>query len=371
MAGPAACPAQSRLTHLCHRRAKFAALLERASLKRPDQVWARETMRRRDFVTLVAGVAAAWPLVARAQEPGQRRWRIGSLFPEEPGTANRLSALLEQRLADLGYRNGQNISIINRTVRPQPEILENAITAMVTEIDILVVAGTITAIAAKKVAPQVPTVFCAVGAPVDIGLVQSLVHPGGNMTGVTFDAAVEAYGRRLQILKEIVPRLVSVALIRVPGDANVKIAMTSLERSAPQLGLTLSTFDVRSADDLDNAFADMQRSGMEAVMVIAGPLTYANAKRISELALQAHLPSCHALREAVVAGGLVSFGPDLGEIIRQAAVYVDKIIHGAKPADLPVQEPTRFDLYLNLKTAAALGLTIPPSLLATADEVIE
>jgi ABC-type uncharacterized transport system substrate-binding protein len=191
------------------------------------------------------------------------------------------------------------------------------------------------------------------------------------MTGVTFEAAMEAYGRRLQIIKEIVPRLVRVAVLRAPGDANVKIAMTSLERSAPQLGLTLSAFDVRSVDDLDSAFIDMQRSGMEAVIVVAGALTYANARRISEMALQAHLPSCHSFREAVIAGGLVSFGPDLVEMVRLAAVYIDKIVHGQKPADLPVVEPTRFDLYLNLETAAALGLTIPPSLLATADEVIE
>jgi putative tryptophan/tyrosine transport system substrate-binding protein len=136
-------------------------------------------------------------------------------------------------------------------------------------------------------------------------------------------------GRRLQILKEIVPRLARVGVLRALGDANVKIATTSLERSAPQLGLTLSAFDVRSAEDLDGAFVDMQRSGMEAVIVVAGTLTYLNLRRISELALQAHLPSCHAFREAVIAGGLVSFGPDLAEMVRQTAVYLDKIMRGA------------------------------------------
>jgi putative tryptophan/tyrosine transport system substrate-binding protein len=330
-----------------------------------------DRLKRREFIIRVSGAMALWPMFTQAQAAGPRRWRIGCVLPLSPETAKPLATALEQRLVELGYENGRNINLATRIVSPQPEIAERAITTLVPDIDILVVVSTIGAMAAKKVAPEMPTVFFSVAAPVEIGLVQSLVHPGGNMTGVTFEAAMEAYGRRLQILKEIVPRLVRVAVLRARGDAFVKIAMTSLERSAPQLGLTLSAFDVRSADDLDSAFIDMQRSEMEAVIVVAGALTYANARRISELALQAHLPSCHAVREAVIAGGLVSFGPDLVEMVRQAAVYVDKIMHGTKPADLPVLEPTRFDLYLNLKTAAALGLTIPPSLLATADEVIE
>ena len=147
--------------------------------------------------------------------------------------------------------------------------------------------------------------------------------------------------------------------------------MAALERSALQLGLTISTFDVRSADDFGSAFTDMRRSRMEAVLVVAASLFYSNARRIADLALQAHLPSCHAFREAVLAGGLVSLGPDVVEIARQVAGYIDKIMHGAKPADLPVQEPDRFDIALNLKTAAALGLTIPSILLATANDVIE
>jgi putative tryptophan/tyrosine transport system substrate-binding protein len=276
-----------------------------------------DRLKRREFIIRVGGAMVVWPIFAQAQETALKRWRIGSLFPAHPGTINPLPAVLEQSLADLGYQNGQNIGIITSNVPPQSEIVEGAIRALAPNIDILVVGSTIAGIAAKKVAPQLPTVFCAVGAPVDIGLVQSLAHPGGNMTGVAFEAAIEAYGRRLQILKEIVPRLARVGVLRAPGDANVKIAITSLERSAAQLGLTLSVFDVRSADDLESAFVDMQRSGMEAVIVVAGALTYANVRRISELALQGHLPSCHAFREAVIAGGLVSFGPDLAEIVRQ------------------------------------------------------
>jgi putative tryptophan/tyrosine transport system substrate-binding protein len=326
---------------------------------------------RRKFIAALGSTALAWPILAQAQETGLKRWRIGSVFPGTSGTMKPLATALEQRLAELGYQDGRNIKLVTRIVPPQPEIVEQAITVLLPDIDILTVLGTVAGVAAKKLAPGMPTVFCSVGAPVEIGLVQSLAHPGGNMTGIAFEAAIEAYGRRLQILKEVVPHLGRVAVLRASGDANVKISMAALERAALQLGITLSAFDVHSADDLDGAFGDIQKSGMEAVIVVAGALAYANARRISELALQAHLPSCTAFREAVIAGGLVSVGPDVIDIVRQVPVYLDKIMRGAKPGDLPVQEPTRFELYLNLKTAAALGLTMPPSLLATADEVIE
>jgi len=326
---------------------------------------------RRRFIAAVGGAAAVWPILAQAQERGLKRWRIACVLPGSPETAKPLAAALEQRLVELGYQKGRNIDLVIRIVSPQPDIVEKAITALLPDIDILMVFGTIGGVAAKKVAPQMPTVFCSVGVPVEIGLVQSLAHSGGMMTGITFEAAIEAYGKRLQTLKEIVPQLGRVAVLRASGDANVKHAMAALEQAASHLGMTLSGFDVHSADDLDGAFGDMQKSGMEAVIVVAGVLTYANVRRISELALQAHLPSCHAFREAVIAGGLMSIGPDLIDMIRQVPVYLDKIMHGAKPADLPVAEPTRFDRYFNLKTATALGLTIPSSLLATADEVIE
>jgi putative tryptophan/tyrosine transport system substrate-binding protein len=328
-------------------------------------------MRRRKFVIKLGAAIAVWPAIALAQGPAAKRWRIGNVLVGTPEAVGRLGAAIETRLVDLGYQNGRNIDIVTRIVAPQPEIVENAIAALLPDVDVLVVGGTLGGIAAKKVAPEVPTVFHSVGAPVDIGLVQNLAHPGGNMTGLTFEAASETYGKRLQILKEIAPHVARVAVLQAPGDGNTKFAMASLERSAPQLGMTLSAFDVRSADDLDNAFVEMQRSRMEGVIVVAGALTYSNTKRIADLSLAAHLPSCHPFREAVVAGGLVSLGPDLVEIAGQVAVYLDKIMHGNKPADLPVQEPVRLDLYLNLRTSAALGLTIPTSLIARADEVIE
>jgi putative ABC transport system substrate-binding protein len=328
-------------------------------------------MKRREFFVQVGGAMLIWPLAALAQESATKRWRIGSVLVGTPEVVGPLGAVIENQMAALGYQNGRNVDIATRIVTPRPDIVEEAIVALLPDIDVLVIGSTIGGIAAKKVAPAVPTVFHSVGAPVDIGLVQSLAHPGGNMTGIAFEAAAETYGKRLQILKEIVPNAVRVAVLRAPGDGNGQFAMASLERAAPQLGVSLSMFEIASAADIDAAFVDMRRDGIEAVMVVAGALTYSNAKRIADLALAARLASCYPFREAVLAGGLVSLGPDLVDIARRVAAYLDKIMHGAKPADLPVQEPVRLDLYINLRTAAALDLAIPPALLARADEVVE
>jgi putative ABC transport system substrate-binding protein len=226
-------------------------------------------------------------------------------------------------------------------------------------------------VAAKKVAGAVPTVFISVGAPVEIGLVQSLAHPGGNMTGMTFEAAIETYGKRLQILKEIVPDLKRVAVLRAVDDPNVGFAMISLNDAAPELGVTLVPVDIRSADDLEAAFAKMKDSEVEGLLAIAGVLTFTVGAEIAGRALAAHLPLCSPFRETVIAGGLVSLGPDLAAMTRQAAAQVDKIIKGTSPADIPVEQPSRYEVYINLNTGRLLNLTIPPSLLARADEVIE
>jgi putative ABC transport system substrate-binding protein len=191
------------------------------------------------------------------------------------------------------------------------------------------------------------------------------------MTGITFEAATETYGKRLQILKEIVPDLKRVAVLRAVGDPNVEFAMTSLNRAAPALEITLVPLDIKSADDLKSGFANVKKSQAEALLVIAGGLTYTVGTEIADLALEARLPSCHAFKETVMAGGLVSLGPDLVAMARPAAAQIDKIIKGTSPADIPVEQPTRYELYINLNTARLLNLTIPPSLLAGADEVIE
>jgi putative ABC transport system substrate-binding protein len=191
------------------------------------------------------------------------------------------------------------------------------------------------------------------------------------MTGTTFEAASETYGKRLQLLKDILPGLSRVAVIGAKGDPNFPFAMMSLEKSAPVLDVALTSLEISSTDDLRSAFDHVKRDGMEAAIVVAGSLTFANSQAIADLALANGVPSCHAFRQTVAAGGLISLGPDLMALAHQGASLVDKIIKGAHPADLPVEQPTRYITSINLKTAKALGLAIPPALLASADEVIE
>jgi putative tryptophan/tyrosine transport system substrate-binding protein len=255
--------------------------------------------------------------------------------------------------------HGKNIALLNRLVIPRPNAVEEEVVALLPNIDLLVVWGTIGGMAAKKFASSIPVVFLSVGAPVDIGLVQSLAHPGGNMTGISFEAAMETYAKRLQMLKEIIPSLSRVAVLRAQGDANVPFAMASLEKSAPTLGVTLTPIDIKTADELNTAFVEMHRSQAQALLVIAGALMYSNSKRIADLSLSYRLPSCHGFKETVADGELVSLGPDLVAMTVQAAAYIDKIARGAKPADLPVQQPTRYEVHVNLKTARALGIELP------------
>ena len=251
--------------------------------------------------------------------------------------------------------------MVTRYANPQLTAMEDAIRSLIAEIDLLVAWGTIGAVAAKNVAGSLPVVFLTVGAPVEVGLVQSLSRPGGNMTGITFEAATETYGKRLQLLKEILPNLQNVAVLAAEGDANVTFAMQSLDKAAPGLGVTLTRFGLRPGDDLAAKFRQMEQSDSEGLIAIAGALTYVKGKEIAELALAHRLPSCHAFYETVRAGGLVSLGPDIPAMAQQGAVYIDKIIHGANPGELPVQQPTHYVLHINLQTAKGLGLEVPPS----------
>ena len=205
----------------------------------------------------------------------------------------------------------------------------------------------------------------------EIGLVKSLAHPGGNITGIASEAATETNQKRLQILEEIVPDLKRAAVLRVPDEPFTRLAMPSLDLAAHQLGVTLIPVDIKSAEDLDAAFAAMKQSEAQALLVLGAALVSVLGKQIADLALAAHLPSCHVFRDAVIVGGLVALGADPAANIRPAAAQIDKIIKGASPADIPVEQPTRYELTINLKTAHLLNLTIPPALLARADEVIE
>jgi putative ABC transport system substrate-binding protein len=326
-------------------------------------------MRRRDFMTAISGAALALPCRAAAQQPG-KVWRIGDVLVTPPERGGIFAQALERSLADLGYVQGRNIVLLNRFAGSQPDKIEQVITSLVPQVDLLVVWAE-AAIAAKKFSGSVPTVFISVGFPVELGLVQSLAYPGGNMTGITSEAALGTPGKRLQILKEIVPDLRRVAVLGVVDETNVGPEKTSTDLAARELGLTLIPVDIRSADDLEGAFADMKKSQAEALFVSRTGLTFNLGKQIADLALAAHLPSCYPFRLTVMAGGLVSLDPDRLAMTRPAAAQIDKIIKGTSPADIPVEQPARFELYINLKTARLLKLTIPPSLLARADEVIE
>jgi putative tryptophan/tyrosine transport system substrate-binding protein len=324
-------------------------------------------MKRREFIALAGGLTI-WPLAAWAQQSA-KSWQLG--YVGTGGLGNQLFEDFTRKLGTLGYVAGKNI-VVNRAIAPpEARAIEVAVTKLLPEIDILVIWGTVGATVVKRLNQSVPTVFLSVGAPVDIGLVQSLSHPGGNMTGVSFEAAIDTYAKRLQMLKEAVPSLGRIAVLAAQGDPNVPFAMNSIEQAASEMHVALTIIYVTTADDLPAAFDEIQQSNVGGLIVIAGLLTAENSKTIAELALAKHLPSCHGFREAVVAGGLMSLGPDLFAIARQGSVYVDKIIRGAKTADLPVEQPDRYETYINLKTANALGLAIPAYLVAGADKVIE
>ena len=326
-------------------------------------------MRRRDFIGVVCGAALASRGV-EAQQPARVR-RIGNVVPRTAEQSESYVKALEARLADLGYVEGRNIVLLHRFTEPQPDKIEEVVGSLVPQVDLLVVRGSIAAMAAKKLASGVPTVFIQSAFPVEIGLVKSLAHPGGNITGIASEAATETNQKRLQILEEIVPDLKRAAVLSVPDEPFTRLAMPSLDLAAHQLGVTLIPVDIKSAEDLDAAFAAMKQSEAQALLVLGAALVSALGKQIADLALAAHLPSCHVFRDAVIAGGLVALGPDPAANIRPAAAQIDKIIKGTSPADIPVEQPTRYELTINLKTAHLLNLTIPPALLARADEVIE
>jgi putative tryptophan/tyrosine transport system substrate-binding protein len=330
-------------------------------------------MRRRDFIAVTCGTAVALPFCSNAQQLG-KVWRIGDVLtaPSERGAP--FAQALEESLAGLGYVQGRNIALLHRFVGAQVEKLEEAVTFLVPQVDLLVVWGN-AALPAKRLAAVVPTVFISIGFPVEVGLVQSLAHPGGNMTGIAAEAALEINGKRLQVLKEIVPGLYRVAILRDVADLSFfygsGLEWTALDDAARELGLTLVPTDIKSADELETAFANMKKSGAEAVFVTRTALLANAGKQIAELAIASQLPSSCSFRSQVIAGGLVSLDADRLAMTRPAAAQIDKIIKGTSPADIPVEQPTKFDLYINLKTARSLNLTIPPSVLALADNVIE
>jgi putative ABC transport system substrate-binding protein len=333
---------------------------------------AREALavKRREFVTLIRGAAAAWPLAARAQEPGKRPM-VGFLGDTTALGDGERAAAFARRLHDLGWIEGRTIAIEYRWADGRSERLaEIAAEFARLKVDIIITGGTPAVMAAKQAAPVVPIVFAAAGDPVASGLVTTLARPGGNVTGLSV-LAVDLAGKRLNLLREAISNLDRLAIMGNVSNPLTVLELDELKGAAPLLGLQLDPLEIRRSQDIAPALGSLKgRAG--ALYVCQDLLTRgSNRLRINTLALAARLPVMHASREYLEAAGLMSYGPNFPDLYRRAAEYVDKILRGAKPGDLPVEQATKFELVINLITAQALGLTMPSSLLARADEVIE
>jgi putative tryptophan/tyrosine transport system substrate-binding protein len=319
-------------------------------------------MRRREFVTLLGG-AAAWPVAARAQQPGPMR-RIGVLV-----TPNREDTI-RQGLRDLGYVEGRNVLIEYRPADPPERLPGFAAELVALKVDVIVAGGSQAVLAAQQATRTIPIAMAGASDPIATGFVASLARPGGNITGQSLLSS-DLSGKRLELLKEVIAGLSVVAVLWNPDDPPAALSLRETRIAAASVGIKVESAMVRAPDDFDGAFASVAKAHPQALIALPAPLMNIHAGRIAELALRDRLPSIALNSEFPQAGGLMSYGPDLAALYRRAAVYVDKILKGAKPADLPVEQPTKFELIINLKTAKALGIIVPPTLLARADGVIE
>jgi putative ABC transport system substrate-binding protein len=325
-------------------------------------------VRRRDFITLLGG-AAAWPLAARAQQAG-RVPTIGFLGSATPATQGQWVTAFVQRLRELGWVEGHNLAIVYRWAEGRSERFADIAAEIVRlKVDVIVAATTPAALAAKQATSVIPIVFAGVSDPVGTGLVVSLARPGANVTGLS-NLISDTGGKRLEFLREVVPGLRRLAVMANVSNPAVALQVDEVQPAARTFGLEVAILEVRRVEDIASAF-DALKGRADALYVCADPLMYTNRIRINTLALSVRLPTMHGLREYVEAGGLMSYGANIADHFRRNAEYVDKILRGAKPGDLPIEQPTKFDLVINLTTAKALGLDIPPTLLARADEVIE
>jgi putative tryptophan/tyrosine transport system substrate-binding protein len=324
-------------------------------------------MKRREFMALLGG-AAAWPLAARAQQA--KRPIVGFLGDSTPLAEKERAAAFAGRLHDLGWIEGRTIAIEYRWADARSDRLaEIAAEFSRLKVDVIVTGGTPATMAAKQAAPVVPIVFAAVGDPVGSGFVTTLARPGGNVTGLS-SLAVDLAGKRLDLLREAIPNLGRLAIMGNVGNPLTVLELGELQAAARQLGLQLDTLEIRRPQDIASAL-DTVKGRADALYVCQDLLSRANRLRINTLALAARLPVMLASRELIEAAGLMSYGPNFVDLYRRAGDYVDKILRGAKPGDLPVEQPTKLELVINLITAQALGLTVPATLLARADEVIE
>jgi putative ABC transport system substrate-binding protein len=326
-------------------------------------------MKRREFITLLGGAAAAWPLAARAQQPGKLP-TIGFLASGTPSSHGQWVAAFVRRLHELGWIEGRTVAIEYRWAEGRTERFDEIAAEFVQrKVDVIVTSATAAIVAAKQATSVIPIVFAAAGDPVETGLVASLARPGGNVTGLSIQQT-DVAAKRLELLREVVPSLRRLAILANVDGPAVLLDMREVQTTARPLGLEIVTSEIRRGEDIAPAFETF-KGRADALYVCIDPLVHTHRIRINTLALAARLPTMHGSREPVEAAGLMSYGPNRADLWRRAGDYVDKILRGAKPSDLPIEQPTQFDLVLNLTTAKALGLTVPPTLLARADEVIE
>ena len=322
---------------------------------------------RRDFIALLGG-AAAWPLAARAQQAG-RLPLIGFLGAATPSAWEPWTAAFVQGLRELGWNEGRNIAIEYHWAEGRSERFEEIAKEFVRlKVDVVVTGGN-AAVAVKQATSTIPIVFVLAVDPVGMGLVARLSHPGGNVTGLS-SQQTDTAGKRLELLREVLPDLRRLAIMASVGFPEAAQEARDVQAISKKLGLDVVTSEIRHAGDISRAFKTLKGQA-EALYVTADALANSNRMRINALALAARLPTMYGVRGMVEAGGLMSYGANYSDLFRRAGYYADKILRGAKPAELPVEQPTKFDLVVNLITAEALGLTVPPTLLARADEVIE
>jgi putative ABC transport system substrate-binding protein len=322
-------------------------------------------MRRREFITLLGGAAVTWPLGARAQQA--KLPRIGVLTR----LADARSEAFRQGLRDLRYVEGQNITIEWRFSGDRTEQLSELAAELVgLNVDLIVATSSVPARAALAATKTIPIVFVAVSNPVEFGLVKSLAQPGGNITGLS-NTNVELNGKRLEILREVLPGIRRVAVLFNPKNPVSRASLTELEGPARMLGIELASFEAPSAFELGVAAVAALGWRPDAMFVAPDPLFFDQARQLGDFTTKHRLPTMHTNREHAEAGGLIGYGPSLPDMYRRAATYVDKILKGTRPSELPVEQPSKFELIINRKIAKAIGLTMPPTLLARADEVIE
>jgi len=325
-------------------------------------------MDRRRFVSTLACGLGATRSHAEAQSAA-RMYRVGFLLGATGESVASLFHALLDRLRELGYIEGRNVVFVQRYGDGRMERLPDLAAELVRlRVDVIVTGTNLHVAAVRHATETIPIVMVFTADPVGAGFVASLGRPGGNVTGLTADASPDLWGKYLSLLKEVVPRLSRVGVL---GQVASQVGFAELEAASQNLGVALEVADLQRPEDIDRAFATMISQRVEALLVVVGPLTYLLREEIADAALKHQLPAMTNASQFAQAGLLMSYGPNVEDLYRQAATYVDKILHGASPADLPVEQPTKFEFVINMRTAKALGLTVPPSLLTTADEVIE